>query len=619
MTRRRLLLLLLAAANAALALAAWTRQPWANGPAEWRWEYLPAGEAGTGTAASSANHADRGMPGATAGPRLPGQAGGGTTGAPAALAALAALGGLALLCGWRRLAESRGAPVLAVACGAAFTLALVAAQPGGFARVTGALVSRNSFGYVWDAALAPPGRDLLADYPAASAGLNQHSVTHPPGPLLAVRALGWLDRVLPAPAASPATAGDTAGGVRDAGTGGLPSLAAAAIEQEVGRARRHGRPVPQPPPGPWTVAALAVLLPALSALAAWPLYLLARRFALPRRTALLAAVLWLLVPARSLFTPSFDQALPVLLAGAAWLAAGGGRARAAAAGALLFAACFMSYGCLPLLPLVAACAAAAPARGGYAADTGNPAGAGAAPAVTPPPAWQRWGALALGFGLPYLALAIVAGHDPWHAMRAALDLHHRIAVAPRSYATWLLWNPYDFALLLSPGVLGLAAAAARQRIWVRLRRWARSCSLRRTGVRLSRPHFARLAYGPISTASPNRRLAMVAWAWWGLLAALLLSGGVRGEAGRIWLVWMPFACLFAAAAAADPDDKQGDSSGRCRMAITGRAAARLATGGAAAGDQRQGRGTGTAVALLALLASEAALTLALAARMVFVS
>jgi len=41
MTRRglvlRSVLILAAAANAALALAAWTRQPWANGPAEWRW------------------------------------------------------------------------------------------------------------------------------------------------------------------------------------------------------------------------------------------------------------------------------------------------------------------------------------------------------------------------------------------------------------------------------------------------------------------------------------------------------------------------------------------------------------------------------------------------------
>jgi len=567
MNRRRFLLFLLAVANAALALAAWTRQPWANGPAEWRWQYVPAG--------------------------------GLDLGAPAAhgwLAALAALAGLGILWGHGRLAAWRGAPALAVACGAAFTFALVAVQPGGFARVTAALVSRNSFGYVWDAALAPSTGALLADYPAASAGLDQHSLTHPPGPLLAVRALGWLDRVLPAPAsrrpsrvdtglepvpmAGAATGGERADGGDDGdrGGGGLPGLAAAAIEKEVALARSHGRPVPQPPPGPWTVTALAVLLPALSALAAWPLYLLARRWGLAPETALLAAVLWLLAPARSLFTPSLDQALPALLVGAAWLAAGGGRARAAAAGALLFAACFSSYGCLPALPLVAACAAvAAPAATTRREDAGA-----LAPTPTPAaPGWQRWGALALGFALPYLALAAAAGYDPWHALRTALEIHRRIAVAPRSYATWLLWNPYDFALLLSPGVLGLAAAALFPASWP--------------------GGGARSAAGP--NARPRAGL-LATWTWWTTLALMLLSGGVRGEAGRIWLLWMPFACLFAAVAASGGGQRRAGYLD-CETPLEPRESTPWA------GARKAG--------VMLLLATEAALTLALAASMVFVS
>jgi hypothetical protein len=591
MNGSRLWLLLLAGANAALALAVWSRQPWANGPAEWRWEYLAARDLNPSAAS--------------------------------VLVILAALAGLGVLWGHRRLAAWRGAPLAAVACGAAFTFALVAAQPGGFVRVTAALVSRNSFGYVWDAALAPSTSALLADYPAASAGLNQHSLTHPPGPLLVVRALGWLDRVLPAPvpakplgggaagagtaagagapdiasasgpastralasfASSAAPAGD--GGER--GGGGLPALAAAAIEREVERARSHGRPVPQPPPGPWAVAALAVLLPMLSALTAWPLYLLARRFGQAPETALLAAVLWLLVPARSLFTPSFDQALPALLVGAAWFAAGGGRARAAAAGVLLFAACFESYGCLTALPLVAACAAAATGT----AERRNQSGAGSGEADREPSGWasamviadwQRWGALALGFVLPYLGLAVAAGHDPWHSLRAALELHHRIAVAPRSYITWLLWNPYDFALLLSPGVLGLAAAALLPAAW--------------QGGGQKPPAGAtprQEAWWPVGGW-------LAAWTWWGLLALLLLSGGVRGEAGRIWLIWMPFACLFAAVAASlRTGARRTDGESREPVGSTPRVA-----------EWKLG------VALL--LATEAALTLALAASMVFVS
>jgi hypothetical protein len=579
----RRLSLLLAAANVAVALAVWTRRPWANGPAEWRWEYLSTG----GLEPSAA----------------------------AWLIIAAALAGLGILWGHRRLAAWRGAPLAAVVCGAAFTFALVAIQPGGFARVIGALVSRNSFGYVWDAALAPSTRALLADYPAASAGLNQHSLTHPPGPLLAVRALGWLDRVLPPPAAARAAAsgaaGTSAGGERG---GGLPALAAAAIEREVARAISHGRPVPEPPPGPWAVAALAVLLPALSALVAWPLYLLARRLGEPRETALLAAVMWLLVPARSLFTPSFDQALPVLLVGAAWLAAGDGRVRAAAAGVLLFAACFASYGCLAALPLVAACAAAAPAAAarrdrpeehdaagamdhGQAGDraSGRAVAGGLRQHLEALPwrrlgalLWRRWGALALGFTLPYLVLAAVAGHDPWHALRTALALHHQIAVAPRSYATWLLWNPYDLALLLSPGVLGLAATALRPGAW------------RRESGTSPGAGTARLAAG---------RLA--AWTWWGLLALVLLSGGVRGEAGRIWLFWMPFACLFAAATAAAAGGPR--QSGRRERPEILDHAERLASGEPAA------RAHGWKASVALLLATEAALTLALAASLVFVS
>lgn len=502
------------AANLAMALAVWTRQPWAGGPAEWRWEYLAAG----------------GTPGGAA-------AGGG--GLPlalllASLGALASIGAIGAI-GTRRGASSRGAAggpgaarrwvlPLAVALGTAFTFALVAWQPGGFAREMAALVSRNSFGYVWDAALAPASRELLADYPAASAGLNQHSVTHPPGPILLVRGL------------------DALGG---AGGGTLVGLAAAAIDREVQQARRHGRPLPPVPPHPRTVAILAVLLPALSALAAWPLHGLAMAWGGERRIALLAAVLWLLVPARSLFTPSLDQALPLLLVGAAWLAALGGRWRAAAAGALLFAACFLSYGCLAVVPLVAVGALAGSRRDG---DRRQAASVRQDWLDRRP--WRAWLPMALGLCLPYLLLAVIAGHDPWHAMRAALALHHRIAVEPRSYLTWLLWDPYDFALLLSPAVLGLAAAAA--------------------------------------ATSRRTRWRIVALAWWGLLAALLLSGSVRGEAGRIWMMWMPFACLFAAASGRD------------------------------AADGPEARRGMPAPGAALLLASQGALVLALAARMSFV-
>jgi hypothetical protein len=592
-TNRRWAWLLLSALNLALALAVWTRQGWANGPAEWRWQYLPAGEGlGTWAAGGGANATGAAL-----------QIAGPPTAAAIAVAALTVVAALLCLgaCAWhRRLAAWRGVLAVAIAAGAALTFGLVALQPGGFGRVVAALVSRNSFGYVWDAALAPPTRELLADFPAAADGLNQHSVTHPPGPLLVVRSLGWLDRILPQPSgvaagpaadAGPARARGPAGGAGASATasapataGGpdatprssLPRLAAAAIAREVVRARTHARPMPQPPPGPWAVVALALLLPALSALTAWPLYQLALRFGCERSEALLAALLWLLVPARSLFTPSFDQALPLLVVAAAALAAGGGKGRAAAAGLLCFGACFLSYGCLPALPLIAACAVAGATTASFAAGAST-AAAGEAQSKLGRGAWRRatltLAVLALGFLLPYLVLAIVTGFDPWQAMRAALELHRRIALAPRSYGLWLLWNPYDFALLLSPAVLALAGAA------------------------LLRP--------------PGAAFRLVARTWWGLLALLLVSGSVRGEVGRIWLLWMPFACLLAAGAAgtmsigapgpltAAGDPPAGDAQYAVR-ALDGRA------------------GTGSRGIVL-VVATEALLALALAANLVFVN
>jgi hypothetical protein len=126
-----------------------------------------------------------------------------------------------------------------------------------------------------------------------------------------------------------------------------------------------------------------------------------------------------------------------------------------------------------------------------------------------------WGALAAGFALPWLALALFAGYDPWAAFAAALADHRELAVAPRGYLTWLLWNPYDFALLLGPAV-------------------------------------ALPAVGALAAPRPVRGTAVV---FWGTLYLLLLSGGVRGEVGRIWLPFMPWACLLAAAAVLAPREE----------------------------------------------------------------
>src|SRR5580693_3893713 len=545
--------LLLAAA--AMAAALWAHLPLVNGPLEWHWAYRPPGLAVTGLAIAAAG---------------------------VALVLLAAAGGSG---------EERWRLAALLAGGAAFTFGLAAAQPGGFGRVLDALVSRNAFGFVWDAGLAPDRRALLADYPAASRDLNQHSLTHPPGPLLAVRALDRLVSLCggaslhgagSAQAAPPATGAGAAGesrtrarraeGAATAPGSALPAAAPKAAPSPAGRAARaiarariragyHGQPVPTHLPGAATVALLAWLLPAASLLAAWPLHRLALACGLGRRGALLAAALWMLVPARSLFTPSLDQALPLLLLSAAWLAAGAGSGprgllRLAAAGALLWCASFLSYGCLAALPIVGAMAAASAAAketetaSAAAQETvAASAAAGATVAASAPagptageqaaarraagllgPALSRLAATGLGLLAPWVVLALGTGFDPWQAFRAALRLHHEIAVAPRGYATWLLGNPWDFALLAGPPVLGLAVAA-----------------LGAARGRRGDPRALRGLDLGTSRALGAPAVGALYWSFWAVMAVLWLSGSVRGEVGRIWLPWMPFACLLAAA------------------------------------------------------------------------
>jgi len=219
----------------------------------------------------------------------------------------------------------------------------------------------------------------------------------------------------------------------------------------------------------------------------------------------LAVLLWLLTPARSLFTPSLDQALPLLLVGAAALAAAGGRAtavKAVAAGLLAAAACFLSYGCLATLPWLALVAL----------------GAGMEESREEAPLWRpasllRPALLGVGFLLPWLALALATGYAPWRDFRIAITAHRAMAVVTRSYATWVGWNLYDFVLLAGPAMVALALAA----LWPE----------------------------PVDPPRPARAFRLGLWGFWGLLLLLDLSGSVRGEVGRIWLFFMPFAALFA--------------------------------------------------------------------------
>lgn len=435
-------------AACAAAAAALLQIPGLNGPAEWRWPYRPL--------------------------------------ALAPLPALAAiLFGAAVIAVLLHGPRGRKGAIWIALLGYGFILSVVAAQPNGFGRVVSVLASRHSFSYLYDAALAPGTRELLADFPAASAALSMHSRTHPPGVLLAIRG---LDRA--ASALGPAGALGAP----------LPRKAAEAMAAEISRAKQRGKPAPAVPPSPMSAVALAFLLPLAAAATALPVFSLGRSWGLSDFGARSAAALWVAVPAAVLFTPSLDQALAGFAAAGAALAAKGAEGRrgdlqALAAGVVVGAGCLISYGLLVAVPFVAWVALA---------SGEDRAWREARRAV-------RAALVGLGFLLPWLALALLAGYEPWRSFRAAISAHREMAVATRSYATWLFANPYDFALFCGPAVAVLAVAGAL---------------LRR---------------GP---SGMRRGLAGGA----ALFVLLWLSGSVRGEVGRIWLFAMPFVALAAAGA-----------------------------------------------------------------------
>jgi hypothetical protein len=234
----------------------------------------------------------------------------------------------------------------------------------------------------------------------------------------------------------------------------------------------------------------------LCALACVPIAALLRALGLAPLDAARAAALWPLVPGAALMSPQFDQAIALPVAGAVALLARAtlaeGRARAAfalAAGVAGFTASFFSYGAVAYVAIGALAVLAAAGR------------------VRP---WARAAAIALGSAAACLALTVALGHEPLAAARTALAFHREAYTAPRSYALWLAWNPLDLALFLGAPLAAIGAA--------------------------------RLAARPADAAA-RFRLAIALG-----VVALLLSGSVRGELGRIGV---PLMALLLPAATGD--------------------------------------------------------------------
>jgi hypothetical protein len=101
------------------------------------------------------------------------------------------------------------------------------------------------------------------------------------------------------------------------------------------------------------------------------------------------------------------------------------------------------------------------------------------------------------------------------------------AAVPRTYWKWVIWNLIDFGLFVGAPLTIMA--------------------LRELGLALWSVTRYRLEETSFPLIIQNRILVAVALT----IIILDLAGLNRGEAGRLWLVFMPFFCLGASSASAD--------------------------------------------------------------------
>ena len=258
------------------------------------------------------------------------------------------------------------------------------------------------------------------------------------------------------------------------------------------------------------LVALALIL--RGALLPVPTFLLARQFG-NRRRALVAASMAAFLPGALLFVPGIDQTVALLGTFALWLFCMGLRRgnvwMMAGAGAAFSLDSLISIGAASLAVMAGLVAVAPVAISWRHAERRPRAIRRAAIAV---------GSMLAGVLLPLVLLRLVYGYNALTVALTAAGQQRAIVVDQwhRSYGAWLVLNLVDFAVFLGPG----AAVCLVAWLAIRLRRWR--------------------AGGPLLRAD----LLLIAFVV--TLALVDLSGSARAEVGRIWMLFMPVACVLAA-------------------------------------------------------------------------
>jgi len=242
-----------------------------------------------------------------------------------------------------------------------------------------------------------------------------------------------------------------------------------------------------------------MITPLFSGLTIFPLYAWAKRLR-DARTGWRAVLLFSFIPALGLFTMRWDSVYPFFAVLAfAWLHRGleTGRVRWwFFAGLVVSLASFSSFGNATLAPAVAL----------YAALYLWQKSPGAMLRT-----WKSWLALLLGGYSIWGIYEALTGISVWDIFAITLETHLNLG---RTYWPWIFYNLYD--LITFAGIpVGIPFVAQSVRAWLNvIRRQSRPIEL------------------PALTVS-------------GVVLALNFSGVVRGEVGRMWLIWMPIVTLAA--------------------------------------------------------------------------
>lgn len=385
----------------------------------------------------------------------------------------------------------------------------------------GPTVSVHNSGYFSTAVATPDLNHLLANYPSIMPTLPIHAQSHPPGPVIAhwlswqfFTALGPMTDAVAMPLRT-----------LQCHNPGLMALDNAQIASAL--------------PG--------MLLPLIGGLTVWPLFGFGKRV-VGSKAAAVAALLFPVMPLFAMWPAQWDQLYPLLLLTGLYLAHTGLAARPLTtlrsaqeatsmswwriflAGVPLSIASFFSVGNFVLMVIVGLYGAV------WLVVRRMNSAAGTSSRLKPTllaEAAKFAVVFALGSLSIWIAYAVIYGVNPLDVIATGSRLAFESTTGNRTYGTWLIGNLLDFAVFLgAPLMIALLAGVASRRM--------NSAAGTEKPVSPSGPPPHSGGYGQTGS------FLALSVATFGTLLALIVSGIVRGEVGRLWMYFGPLVALIAA-------------------------------------------------------------------------